>query len=115
MAVVGAAIVFSGLVILSLAISQIHRLLSIWEPKEKAPPEASAKVAPFPDRCPADIREVAKYYKPLVEELTAPFALASLYSAANQKSFPHPHLTIRCLREAGILIPQGEGKFTWKD
>jgi hypothetical protein len=26
---------------------------------------------------------------------------------------PHPHLSIKCLQEADILVAQGDGTFTW--
>jgi hypothetical protein len=117
MALVGILIVFSGLVILSFAISQIHKLLNILEKRESAPEpipvETGSSQEGFPDRCPSDIREVARYFQPLIDQLPSPFALADLYDAATKKKFPHPHLTIRCLREAGILVPLGEGQFTW--
>ena len=35
MAAVGATIVFSGLVILSFVISQIHKILRFWDDREK--------------------------------------------------------------------------------
>jgi len=28
--------------------------------------------------------------------------------------FPHPHLTIRSLKEEGFLIPADQGRFSWK-
>ncbi len=34
-AAVGASIVFSGLVVLSFVISQIHKILNLWEDREK--------------------------------------------------------------------------------
>ena len=35
MAAVGASIVFSGLVVLSFVISQIHKILKLWDDREK--------------------------------------------------------------------------------
>jgi hypothetical protein len=35
MAAVGASIVFMGLVVLSFVISQIHKLLNLWDEREK--------------------------------------------------------------------------------
>ncbi len=35
MAAVGAAIVFLGLVVLTFVISQIHKILNLWDEKEK--------------------------------------------------------------------------------
>ena len=44
MAVVGASIVFAGLVVLSFVISQIHKILELWEKREVPPaqPQESA-------------------------------------------------------------------------
>lgn len=116
MALLGGTIVFSGLVVLCLAISQLHRFLEIIDRRHSAPAPAADEAAPateMPDRCPADINTVAGYYQPLIQKLPQPFDLSDLYELARERNFPHPHLTIRCFREAGILVSQGQGQFTW--
>lgn len=120
-AFVGALIVMSGLVILSLAISQIHKLVAFWENRKKAaqapPPAAIAKTEDValsaPQQCPADITETAALYQPLVDQLGPTFELKDLYRRAADVDLPHPHITIRCLREAGILKSEGGGLFHW--
>lgn len=120
-AFVGAAIVMTGLVILSLAISQIHKLVDFWERRTKAPkPEGAGPGAgdkgvrvSAPRRCPADITEAAALYQPLVDQLGPTFELKALYQRAAEFDLPHPHITIRCFREAGILKSEGEGLFRW--
>ena len=120
-AFIGASIVMTGLVILSLAISQIHKLVDFWENRRKAPQAAESGspgaldsiTANVPHQCPADISETAALYQPLVDRLGPTFELKDLYRQAAEFDFPHPHITIRCLREAGILESEGEGMFRW--
>ena len=121
MALAGACIVLSGLAILAFIISQLHKLVRVIEKREAPPPavqtSGAAKPGPpaakitAPDRCPVDLKETAQLYRPLASELGEPFQLAELYAMANRYRFPHPHITIRCLREAGLLISLGDGKF----
>lgn len=120
-ALVGASIVMTGLVILSLAISQIHKLIEFWENRSRkaapAGPGATTTVdgptLDVPHRCPADITQTAALYQPLVDRLGPTFELRELYRQAAEFDLPHPHITIRCLREAGILASEGEGLFRW--
>lgn len=120
MAIVGPLIVMSGLTILSIIISQLHKLVDLIEGKNKkdvakdAGDEADTptKLA-IPDRMPDDITETAKIYQPLIDQLEQPFELYGLYEIAGKNQYPHPHLTINRLREAGILQDEGEGTFSW--
>ncbi len=125
MAFLGASIVMTGLIILSLAISQIHKLVDFWENKKMKAAEAPA-AAPAPPAaekpaptemaaCPINLDELATLYRPLTEALDAPFELKDLYRLAGEFNLPHPHITIRCFREAGLLMMAEEGLFIWKD
>ncbi len=122
MAIAGASIVFSGLVILSLAISQLHKLLTIWENKgnffnrnKRTSVNSTEEVLDLnlPERFPSDINEAARLYHPLIEKLGQPFQLVQLYEVSRKKGFPHPHLTISLLRQAKVLVPEGDGVFFW--
>ncbi len=125
MALAGALIVFSGLVVLSLAISQIHKILALFEKEEKevdfqqnlkAPKEDELEDKPLislPKQFPADINEIARLYQPLIDELGETFYLSNLYAISRKNKFPHPHITLTAFRESEILIPYGEGVFTW--
>jgi Na+-transporting methylmalonyl-CoA/oxaloacetate decarboxylase gamma subunit len=112
MAVLGAGIVFAGLVVLSFAISLIHKVLDLTERKAGTAPESADSPA-TPDYCPADIHQTARLYQPLIDQLGDSFELVRLYSLTREMDFPHPHLTIRCFQQAGILVPTGDGFFTW--
>lgn len=122
MAAVGASIVFSGLVVLSFVISQIHKILALWEEREKyiarfkkRPTRAAEKIeAPaYAERQFPSADELTHDYGPLVDQLKKPFALSQLFEAAKQNDLPHPHLSIQRLQEAGVLVADGDGTFTW--
>lgn len=124
MAVAGALIVFSGLVVLSTAISQIHRILLFFENKyagfrnnnkipENDEPEEQPESA-FPKEFPTELDEIACLYQPLIKEIGETFYLSDLYKIAKENNFPHPHITLTTFRDAKILIPYGDGVFSWK-
>ena len=124
MAAVGAAIVFLGLVVLSFVISQIHKILQLWEERgtylsrfRKKIPPAEKEIAEGPaykERHLPDVSELVSTYGPFIEGLEEPFGLTQLFKIAKENDLPHPHLSINRLREAGILVFQEDGTFTWK-
>ena len=124
MALAGALIVMAGLAVLSFVISQLHRIVDLLEYRKKKPKQTQngsqagqvgdTQKFVIPQRSAEDIMETANLYKPLVEQLGPSFQLSELYAVSNKHGLPHPHLTIKSLREAGILIPQGDGVFSWK-
>ena len=117
MAASGAAIVVIGLSLLALIISQLHKVVAVFE--KKAPVETVAATAPHADLLLADqdllndVEAAARLYKILSEELGSSFKLASLYRLLERDQLPHPHLTIRALRDSGFLHPTDKGKFVW--
>jgi hypothetical protein len=123
MAAVGASIVFAGLVVLSFVISQIHKILHLWENKEKylnrfkkqAPADDADEFDTliYEERHLPEVDELVRTYSPLAEKLQEPFKLSELFEIANQADMPHPHLSIQALQEADVLVPQGDGTFTW--
>ncbi len=123
MAYTGAIIVFSGLVVLSFVISQLNKILSFWENlisnfKKNHQSEQTDELqgednSVVPHRIPSDIKEAARSYSHLIEDLDQPFELTRLYAISQQKGFPHPHITISNFRQANILVPAGDGLFTW--
>ena len=123
MAFAGALIVFSGLVVLSFVISQLHKILIFFEKKPvyidrdsetfDIEPREDKPWLSLPKEFPTDIKEVARLYKPLIEEIGQTFYLSQLYEMSKINDFPHPHITLTAFRESGILIPDGDGVFTW--
>ncbi|WP_310599485.1 OadG family transporter subunit [Desulfobulbus sp.] len=111
-AATGACIVFSGLATLSLIISQLHKFVALLD----RPPKAQVVVALAPQppprpECPLDHAVAVERLQPLIEELELEFDLAELYALAKKYHLPHPHLSIRCLLNAGTLQPLGDGVF----
>ena len=123
MAAVGASIVFSGLLVLSFVISQIHKLLKLWDDREKLIERFKKKTpvivaetvdAPvYSERHLPSIDELASIYQPLADQLEEPFILSQLFEIANKNDLPHPHLSIQRLQEADLLVAQGDGTFAW--
>jgi hypothetical protein len=122
-AAVGASIVFMGLVVLVFVISQIHKILQLWEDrgkylnrlKKQAPIDDDEEFDTliYEERHLPEIDELIRAYRPLAEKLQEPFKLSELFEIANQTDMPHPHLSIQRLQEAGILVARGDGTFTW--
>ena len=118
MALAGALIVMTGLTVLSIVISQLHKLVELIEKRgqSKTPalkkPEKPVEKAPEVSG-PPDIKTTAERYRSAAKDLEKEFQLNKLYEIAAREQLPHPHLSIRGLREAGILVPVGDGAFTW--
>ena len=101
MAFLGFLIVLAGLIVLSFVISQLHKVLTLWENRHsifsKHQPESPTEAAPpspviqVPDRLPVDIHQAASSFKPLVDKLEQPFQLSRLYELSQQMGFsPSP-------------------------
>ena len=122
-AVIGASIVFAGLVVLSFVISQIHKILELWEKrggsekqqKDESPPSESPKLKGPVYKVPQlpTVNDLISIYRPLAEQLNEPFELPQLFEISNKMDLAHPHLSIKQLWDADVLIAQGDGTFTW--
>jgi len=121
MAYTGAAIVAAGLTILALIISQLHKVIAFFEKQE---PDGTDPTKTLPgteeliesmvsDLDLMNLEDAAAVYQTLAEQLQQPFKLEELYGLTQQHRLPHPHLTIKSFREAGKLVFQGDGLFTW--
>jgi len=116
MALVGILIVFTGLSLLSFVISQLHKFLPFIEKSGEKQVESEARPQKKPgpaERCPTDLKVQAALFEPIIEEIASNFPLTELYAQAKEHNIPHPHLSISALREAAILVPLGEGIFSW--
>ncbi len=121
MAITGAVIVMIGLSILSFIISQLHRIVDLVDNRshKKSMNKTLMPQTPIPETQPqpaplSDLSETMQRFRPLTQEIGTPFDLTALFQVFVQHDDPHPHLTIRSLREQGYLIPDGGGLFTWK-
>jgi hypothetical protein len=122
MALAGALIVMLGLSALSFVISQLHKILDFIEKRPKPATEAielkkkeTDEPSYDPERPLLNINRAVEHYRKATQDLGERFELKDLYTIFYHSGFPHPHLTIRSLRERGDLVSGGEGYFTWKD
>ncbi len=123
MAALGIMIDLTGLTILSIIVSKVPKLVGLMEkigslfqktPKEPGSRKPAKKSKP--DALSQEgINKIAAVYKECAKSLGDIFQLSQLYRASEESGLPHPHLTIKALREAGILVPEGNGLFKWRD
>ena len=118
MAGIGALIVMIGLAVQAFIIAQLHKIIALFERRPKD--SVRDKKTLHANRTAAeinllnDIDSAARIYQPLTAELGDQFELHMLYQILIEENLPHPHLTVRSLRESGFLVPMGEGLFCWK-
>ena len=116
---VGITIVFTGLMLLSLTIAQLHKILNIWENKDKyinnhktsTHPEATVTPTPL---IPIKDLETIRQYKLIVDRLEHPFSLPKLLDLAIKVGLDRPHSTINNLIVKKIIVSDGKGYFIWK-
>ena len=119
MAIAGALIVMSGLSVLSFIISQLHKVLGLMENRTKNEKDDQPSApAPIPavtaDHDLSNLEGSLSCYCDETASLGSAFTLQDLFTVFQQCDFPHPHLTIRSLKEEGFLVPADDGKFSWK-
>ena len=119
----GAIIVMIGLTILATVISFLPKLISLFETKKKPPSVESVSLTTEQktDMEKAanidvlkNIGDAASAYTIFMGPLGESFQLGDLYQIFKKNNLPHPHLTIKSFREAGHLLPKGNGEFYWK-
>lgn len=122
-AILGASIVFSGLVILSIVISQLHKLLLFWDKrasflqalKDRLKGDVTAPEMPADNLSqPASLTESMRQYKLIVDRIGEPFALPKLLHLAKKRGLNRPHATINELLQAGVIHPDDTGYYIWK-
>ena len=126
MAGLGITIDLIGLTLLAIIISQVPSFVGLIEQIkglfQKAPTdtaEAAAETKSQTVQTPAydlllhDINEVGALFKDKTNALGDSFELTDLYRVSKKLGLPHPHLTIKSLREAGLLQPEGDRRFAW--
>ncbi len=121
MAITGAIIVMTGLTVLSFIISQLHRVIGFWENRKDKAAQALKNQEQSPPTKPEPIQTDLSnlgsnldHFCLITADAGETFDLTTLHQVFIQNDDPHPHLTIRSLREQGFLVSTGEGRFTWK-
>jgi hypothetical protein len=117
-AATGACIVFTGLATLSLIISQLQKLVALLDRPPKVDCRGGARrknrLDASPRTAPTTSTRRSACYLPLIEELD-PSSIGRPLCAGQKYHLPHPHLSIRCLLDAGKLQPLGEGIFRYAE
>ena len=121
--VVGVSIVFTGLVSLSALISQLHKLVALYDNPGKiknlfAPkPKTAAKTAP-----PKKImvlteaqKQVCQQYNLLARTMDDVISLPKLLRMAELSGLKDPHANMTVLIKAGILCEDEQGYFRWDE
>ena len=118
----GICIVFTGLVLLSLTISQLHKVLALledpgrhlWEFRRRGQVETPEPEAACPV-IPSEIKESVRQYRMLVGRLGQPFSLPRLLFDAEGCGLDHPHSALNDLIKNGLIIPNGVGFYQWNE
>jgi len=121
-AVVGISIVFSGLVFLSIMISNLHKVLNVWENRSdlleffknmqrfRKVPSVSPEYADLP----YDFKAAVEQCRLLADSIGQdPFPLPRLLELAEKRGMIRPHSTINDLLQHHIIIPDGNGFYCW--
>ncbi len=118
--VVGISIVFTGLVVLSLVISQLHKVLDFYENPQKikeffAPkpaPESEVEEAPK-EPLSKSRKEAVRQFEMLAQTLDDHFSLPRLLHLAETRGVDHPHSHLNFLLKTGVIRPDKDGYHTW--
>jgi hypothetical protein len=131
-AALGITIVFTGLVLLALAISQLHKILTLWETKHlfyKQVKEVWQKKRTRhtdDDRflaeeqttevvLPKSLKKSADQFNILVLHLGEPFPLPKLLELAIKRGLDQPHSTLNHLIQTKLIVPDKLGFFHWNE
>jgi len=121
--VVGITIVFSGLVCLSALISQLHKLVALYDNPGKiknlfVSRSESAARAGTP-KAHLDLTEVQKQvcrqYNLLAQTMDDVISLPKLLRMAELSGLKDPHANINLLLKSGILCADEQGYFRWDE
>ena len=123
MTFLGISIVFAGLVFLSLFVSQIHKVLIIWDKRNEHFQRIKRllkkngdqdQTAPDPVLT-QGIKDSARQCKLLSKWIGEPFSLPRLIDLAEKTGMSHPYSVVNDLLRTGLIIPDGKGFYYWKE
>ena len=118
---VGVTIVFSGLVVLSLVISQLHKVLALYENPQKikqwfsrpksleTQPETKVSLLVLTE----EQKEISKQFSLLASTLQDNFSLPRLLELARVSGVKDCHSNLNILLKSAIIFPDNEGFFCW--
>lgn len=119
----GLFIVLFGMTTLSLLISQLHKVLYVWENKDNIIKNYRARKQRQEEKAQAieaiisnvtpDLKESARQFGILVESMDEHFSLPRLLESAQLLCLTRPHSTIVDLIQSDLIVPDGKGFYTW--
>jgi Na+-transporting methylmalonyl-CoA/oxaloacetate decarboxylase gamma subunit len=116
--VIGISTVFVSLMLLSFAVSQIHKLIELWDKKNtyyqrlKKPQQKDQKT-PSDMPVPQDVQSASGQYKLLIEWIGEPFPLPKLLDLSEKCGLSRPHSTINELLKCKLIMPDENGYYVW--
>ena len=120
--VIGISVVFVGLVLLSFAVAQIHKLIGLWDKKNtyyqslKKPQQKDQKTPSASDlTVPQDVRRASRQFKLLIEWIGEPFPLPRLLDLSEKCGLFRPHSTINEFIKCKLIIPDENGYYIWNN
>lgn len=118
---VGITIVFLGLVVLALVISQLHKVLALYENPQRIKQwfsrdksletQSEKKVALLV--LTEEQKEISKQFALLVSTLNDHFSLPRLLDLARISGVKDCHSNLNILLKSAIIFPDNEGFFCW--
>jgi Na+-transporting methylmalonyl-CoA/oxaloacetate decarboxylase gamma subunit len=115
--VVGVSIVFTGLVLLSLVISQLYKVLNLWENPGKLNVFKKKKIQ---ESTPVNVqvltaaqKESARQFKLLSSILEDDFSLPRLLKLAVTSGIENPYNSLSHLVKNQLIVPNGDGYYHW--
>mgnify|MGYP000630282012 CR=1 FL=1 len=117
--IVGITIVFSGLVALSIVVSQLHKMLMAWENRKtwlkrlKAFLLGKGSIQPGLEDAPFEVLEDAKNLSLLSPFLPEPFSSEDLFEMAEKRGIDIRQYSIHYLTDSGYLKLDNQGNYFW--
>ena len=116
-AAVGISIVFTGLTVLSIIISQLHKALNFWDERGvryQQMKEQWQKKEGIDSHIPMkDIEESARQFNLLTERIGEPFSLSKLLELSEKCGMSRPHSALNDLLLKKHIVPDGKGYYSW--
>lgn len=116
----GIFIVFSALVTLSFIISQLHKILTVWEKKEEYLKKARRLItrpqktgSHYKIKASETFIESARQFNLLIQSMNDPFSLPKLIKLAQKIDLARPFSTVHQLLSVKIIVPDGKGYYYW--
>ena len=118
---VGITIVFTGLVLLSLVISQFYKVLDLYENPQKikgwftreTPSKGPLETTPPELVLTEEQKEITRQFALLARTMEDHFSLPRLLHLAQISGIKNPHSNLNLLLKSAIIFPDNEGFFCW--